>query len=384
MIREVISQGSKTNVEELLSLPFKAGKIKYYQSGTAGYRTVSFYMDDDKLCISDRHTQVYMGTKSLYTKSKDSLGFTFDFKTKKVKNWFGKYLMIDNNMVKTISKHYRDIEWACDNMSLSLISFKPALFAKVLTGKITNPRDLIKHYLKYHVKVNVSPELLYQAYAQKNLQYNEVIDILHKLKYLKNLDHALIDYRNSNLRDFVTAIFGAEKSSISYDALHLAKMLDYKVDHTWSQNRLKEEHDKWTKEVMQIELESLKDEVLDYPKEVLLQDANFKFSIVNSKKDLFQIGKHEHHCIYTNYWNRIKDKEYFCLHGYYNDKNYTIGIQKAWNSDDYVIDQIQSKYNGGAPDELKEFMYETMKHHVMQDYFKKIAKKQPIMVPKLW
>ena len=170
---------------------------------------------------------------------------------------------------------------------------------------------------------------------------------------------------------------------MAHDAIHLAKMLDYKIDHTWSKNRLKEEHDKWTKEVMQIELESLKDEVLDYPKEVLLQDANFMFRIINSKKDLFQIGKHEHHCFYTNYWNRIKDKEYFCLHGYYNDVNYTIGIQKSWDGDDYVVDQIQSKYNGGAPDALKEFMYETMKHHVMQDYFKKIAKKQPIMVPKL-
>ena len=50
--------------------------------------------------------------------------------------------------------------------------------------------------------------------------------------------------------------------------------------------------------------------------------------ILNTEQEVFQEGLDMHHCIYTCYWKRIKNKEYLGL-SFYEPERFTLGLKRT-------------------------------------------------------
>jgi len=162
---------------------------------------------------------------------------------------------------------------------------------KILSKKITNNIDLLKEYLKL-MRINASPKMLYCLINRKDINkmallrnFSVAKDVNHAIEYLQGDDHHAIDM------------------------IDQAFILQRKIDFSWSPNRMREEHSKWTKEIMEAEINEMDDkEIEGLEKYETFTPTGFK--LLKTQKEVFQEGKIMSHCIYTSYWSRIKNGNY--------------------------------------------------------------------------
>jgi hypothetical protein len=304
----------------------------------------------------------------LYLKRNSVAGATYDKATKKFKWWFGKQAIIQMpNIVKDMCDYFKS-EWF-DNVPQGLkISTTNSTLSKVLSGKITNPRDLIRGIIKANPTMqgmNISIETMWKyCNARPGMRLQSLSDVL---SVAKDPNHA-IEYM-------------VDKDYMSHDMLDLIKqgqMLNRKIDFKWSKSRISEVHTEWTKEIMDIEQESV--ESIDYQYVNELPSYGCLELITNSK-DLYIEGRLMSHCVYTNYATNVLDKNYFVFKFTNRDVRGTIGVQKHWNKNEFVVNQFYGKFNKTIDRCHHDYVEEWVARPDVQQWFKDNYKSNELSQP---
>jgi len=300
----------------------------------------------------------------LFYSRNNKYGFTYDKDKKDFKFWFGRSIHeIPPLMLYDVFRHF-NIDWY-GILSPSLASLLNATMVKnMIKGKITNPRDYVKAYLKTspYRKSGISSELFYKTFANGNVQspksYRKIIE------YSTDPNHALelITSQNGN---------GYINHTIT-DLYDQAAVLDRKVNPKWSEARMKEVHAEWTREIMSVEVKSIKQHDYEYP-EIALPDG---LEIIANNYELFEEGTTMKHCVYTNYESRIRSKQYFAFRYDKDGIRATLGVDK-YNSNNATFNQMYGIGNSPVPTDIAD----TMKEFINTDYFQKWCDGQSNALP---
>lgn len=282
--------------------------------------------------------KVYNVQGACYIKATRKSGLTF--KDNKLSVWFGKDLKRDTS-TEFYNKLFEFMGWNFLKGDIPITSvfdyMTKGILEKLFKGKITSVRSLLAEYAKAN-RMKVSTELFYKAVKTKHLSR---MDFLRLGKVAKDPNHFL-EWRieDGNLYDEVELL----------DLVNQFKILEKKIDFKWSSRRIKEEHDKAVKELMEYEVGDLSDEEIEYPK----LDYPKEFTLINSEKKIFVEAKMMNHCLYTNYASSIKSKTYLAFHVSLGGEEATLGVFVG--SDNVLtFNQVYKKHNQYASEEMRKF-----------------------------
>lgn len=212
---------------------------------------------------------------------------------------------------------------------------KPIIIADVLRKKVYNRETLCKTVLSkiYHLK-GFNWKLFYE-YLKYGANYCSIFDLKDFTKDL-----------NASLRTLVN--LGDVYNPVYRDLLDCAVKLNEVVDFTWSQKRIKEEHQRQINELNRKEIEA-KEQIPVF--NFVCTEPNIR--LLNTEKEVFLEGTTMHHCLYTNYWNRIKAKNYIAFH-MTAPENCTFSFKKLNN--EIVFDQAYCAYDKPVSNETKQII----------------------------
>ena len=210
----------------------------------------------------------------------------------------------------------------------------------ILYGKITNPHDAIAAYGK---KLGV-----------KHLN-NEVFKLSSRLSFSSTVILAVIN--PAQLKTCFEPLYQRIDDDYQYqrmfrDMIEQAYALEEHINLMWSDKRMNEQHNDWSRKLMKLTI-STKSEEPVWSQDIVDDLAAFGLLLRNTEQEVFEEGSVMHHCIYTNYWRDIKTKEYLALTVNLPGGPATIGMRlgngvlSSYNDrSTYGFDQCYHKFNG--------------------------------------
>lgn len=303
-----ILQDLPDEVNEFMALKNGVYKNILYARLGSFYDTSNIFEDETRICFAYKQMSIKKGRNGYFLKDKTKKGFTFNKSTKKLNMWFGGNVGDISNYLQAF-KHFK-IDWI---ESYLMVYLTKGGMEKILSGKITNPIDFCKNYLKSIKAGNVSAVLFYKVLKTKTINKNFIIKGLYLAKYPNHfLEYCL------NSPD-------AGVNPILNDTLDQASILEEKYNFKWSPKRMDSVHNEWTKKIMEVEAISIPDYTVEY-ENTLFNSLPKEFELLNTQKRVFEEGKMMNHCLYTNYWEKIKRKTYVAFHVILNGEKATFGL----------------------------------------------------------
>jgi hypothetical protein len=290
----------------------------------------------------------------LFYSRNNKYGATYEKKTNKFKIWFGTPVYtIPSFIIDSIVTHFQ-IDWfiCLPNSLTSLLN--ATMLAGMIKGKITNPRDYIKAYLKTspYKKQDVSIELFYKTFGGGNINSPKFFRKI--LEYSTNINHAL---------ELITKMhYPPHYVNDLYDQ---AAVLNRKVNPRWSQKRMDLIHSQWTREIMEIEIKSIKAHDYKYSPTNLPTGI----SLITDNYMLFEEGSIMKHCVYTNYESKIRRREYFAFRYDREGVRATVGIRRNHATEKCVLDQMYGIGNSPISEEHKEIVKQWLEIDYVQEWF---------------
>lgn len=316
---------------DFMAMPDGLAKNVYYYNNmqSRNFSEASITKKDGCIYYATNVFKVVKSTKSsYYVRRVTKDGFTIDAKGK-LNIWFNKSIFQIPHMLDVFK--YFNFNWFSDKLYPFVTK---GIFEKMVNGKITNNTDVCKAYIKV-MRLNCSPSLFLHFFTSDMIISKT--DFLRQASVAKDVNH-LIQYLMDTTKDGLR-----DKYHILSDMVKEAQILEKKIDFTWSLNRLKDEHKNWTEQIMQVEIDSLDDKVIpNVEKFDRYTPANFK--LLKTQKEVFYEGKTMKHCVYTAYWNSIKNNTYLAYHIVLNGEEATLGVNIY--DDKLVYNQCYSRYNG--------------------------------------
>lgn len=296
------------------------------------FQLINCKMEDGKIYWSETMFVMKPGKGCYYKKASQKRGFTFD--GKKLNIWFGRNVaeLSHKDIFTTLN-----IDW----MESSLYNYitKPGL-ERILKGKITNPIDFLKHFLKLQ-RMEASPTFMYKWIKNgSSSTRNYFLSIAY---CVKNIDHFL---QNPDLH---------LKHQV-HDIVEQCKILDKKIDWNWSEKRLMQEHSNMTSEIMLAEIEHIEDSVapeidIEYPEE---------FILLNTTRKVFYEGNTMKHCLYTNYLPEILRGRYVAFHIDREGEQATLGLNRD-REGKITFSQLYRKGNQPTSESLRKYCEDWVK-----------------------
>lgn len=410
-------------VHDFVSKPNGIAKTLEYKRNsefqTRVYYHTSLKIEDGIAYFSQLAYKVQKRKNNVYylaRHSKDAKGFTVNKRGTIQVWWNGNFSSFSNNILSRILTAIK-ADWLYNDRALTCYLSK-SNFGKVLVGKITNPTDFIKCVIKSN-KIDVSPAMfrkfidimrcdsssLYKnnastvmsllktavnanAFIEKLYNYHKIKEIEYTESMTLTGSHTSIRYAvddrqviqtDYNYSPTYCAPAYRERTSykplgfleegegfahILHDMLEQADILGRKIDLLWSEKRMNEEHNKWSEELLEYEIQD-KDDQNEYMYQFasFFKDFEDEFtSIVNTERKGFEEGKKMHHCFYTSYWDRVKKGNYLTYHTTYEGVQGTLSIRFTYRSEHTaggskvnLNDNLQSFTNGVAPFVIDQF-----------------------------
>ena len=209
-----------------------------------------------------------------------------------------------------------------------------SIFKSILINSIYNQETYYKAIGKRVFKCNDLNWKSIRAYF--NIEYAHIN--LNDLKYFTvNANNSLDVWLHSDY----------EKRRLLYDLLSSAVKLNQKVNFNWSDKRINEEHTKQTRELMKKEISS-KD---NNPIYINLLEKDPNIYLLNTELAIFLEGTNMHHCVYTNYYDKIRNHKYIAMH-MKSPEDCTMGITLDKDGVPY-LQQIYLKYDRRVQPETK-------------------------------
>ena len=301
------------------------------ENGTAKnilyYRTlINRKFTESNICKKDGkiyYSVVDLGVKkskySYYITKANKNGFTIDEKGK-LTVWYNKNIFQIPYIVDVFS--YFNFNWLSEKLYPYVTK---GIFEKMIAGKITNNTEVIKAYFKA-MHINASPALFIKLIESSGIAKQE---FLRTAAVAKDVNHYM-DY---------------DRVHILHDMIQEALVLDEKIDFKWSTNRLREVHKEWTEKIMEAEINTTDDNVLEHV-------AKFDkytpegFKLLKTQREVFYEGSNMKHCVYTAYWESIKRGSYLAYHVTLGEEEATLGVNIY--GEDIVYNQCYTRYNQGV------------------------------------
>jgi len=309
-----------------------------------------------------------MFNNKLFLRFKKRHGATYDKQKKTIKFWFGGTPGSSSNMLKQIMTHFQ-LEWFINLRHMDSIAnlISTSIFQRCIRGVITNPRQLAKAIIasKTNLKNSgLSPESLFKLFNINNYYVSSLDQILYHI----------VSFKQPNM--YIDYLLTRDTFDNPYlDMISQARILDKKIDMTWSEKRLKEEHNIWTREIMALEILSVEQHDYKYPETSMPEGLEF----IKTNHELFEEGTIMKHCIYTNYAQRIKQKTYFGLRYERDGVRATVGIdmindlRQAQSVPTFRLNQMYSRGNSEVAEAHKDIVREWLDKPETQEYFKLLS-----------
>ena len=99
----------------------------------------------------------------------------------------------------------------------------------------------------------------------------------------------------------------------------------------------------------------------------------FPFKLLNTEKDIFIEGSTMHHCLYTCYYDKIKNHNYIAFHLDFPEEC-TLGI--CTYNEEICLNQIYKKYDQPVSNETRQYALDFIKTH--QEDLKKLFNQKVI------
>jgi len=218
----------------------------------------------------------------------------------------------------------------CHNIALSTI----------MTYKLFNADKILKHI--YKVPTRVIKVLTDDYDGRHNIGYSQM-----PKKQWDRIKPYLINVENLKI-DFI-------RNQYFHDTIEMAIKLDKRVNCSWSLNRLKTEHDIWSKElrVIMLEFEPLID--LDPSKIYKDFEAFTGYKLLTTNHELIAEGQKNNHCV-AGYVDSVRRGQ--C--GIYQVSGYTLEVRYgvnyysdiSKNKKTMVFSQLRGYKNADAPVKL--------------------------------
>lgn len=322
MADRVIIRDLPDEIKEALGKEVRIQRLMFYtrKVDKGPWSTVNYREEDDKLYYAEMMHELKMGAK-LYLKRGLKRGFTFDRKTGKVSIWFGGSMDKFRHLTEFLEAY--QLEWVVNEGFNTWLT--KTLFEKILAKTITNPTDAAKFIIQANRLGKHIPPKKLKDYIRRGGNKNELLRVKD---VLVDLVPYIDNYRNAN-------------GHFLDDLIVQAKALGKKFDITWSRKRLNQLHSDWTKEIMEYEAAELVDEDIDW--DLPLPEG---VTLLKTRKEVFKEGTIMNHCIYTNYWDRIKRKTYIALHITHKDTEATAGIEIEFDEGKLIVEVDQVMMNG--------------------------------------
>ena len=218
----------------------------------------------------------------------------------------------------------------CHNIALSTI----------MTYKLFNADKILKHI--YKVPTRVIKVLTDDYDGRHNIGYSQM-----PKKQWDRIKPYLINIENLKI-DFL-------RNQYFHDTIEMAIKLDKRVNCSWSLNRLKTEHDIWSKElrVIMLEFEPLID--LDPSKIYKDFEAFTGYRLLTTNHELIAEGQKNNHCV-AGYVDSVRRGQ--C--GIYQVSGYTLEVRygvnyysdMSKNKKTMVFSQLRGYKNADAPVKL--------------------------------
>jgi hypothetical protein len=332
---------------DFMAMPDGLAKNVHYYNNIQGrnFSEASITKKDGCIYYAANVFKVVKSTKSsYYVKRVTKDGFTIDQKGK-LNVWFNKSIFQIPHMVDVFK--YFNFNWFSEKLYPFVTK---GIFEKMIAGKITNNTDVCKAYIKV-MRLNCSPSLFLQLFTGDSMISKA--DFLRQTSVAKDVNH-FIEYIMSTTKEN-----SRDKYHILQDMIKEAQILEKKIDFTWSLNRVKEEHKKWTEEIMQVEIDGLDDQVIPNI-ERFDRYTPKQFKLLKTQKEVFYEGRMMKHCVYTAYWNTIKNNNYLAYHVEFNGEEATLGVYI--DKDCIRYNQCYTRYNGAISNTMstlvKQFVEE--------------------------
>jgi hypothetical protein len=246
----------------------------------------------------------------------------------------------DHVIIKSFIKKFSWIRFISEEPLLHNMAFN-----SFVRYKLYNLNDALKHRFKAPIPVIKNLKVMFKDYNTTDM-----------MKIWKEMKQVLINIEN--LKPEIS------QHHLFIDTCKMARTLDKKVNCSWSQKRLTQEHDDWSKEITNTVLE------FEVERELRVNDMFVKFAevtgyqLLKTNKELLAEGMKQKHCVGT-YIQKVDNGK----SGIYHIKGYTLELtfQKIFGS--YNLDkrdydkstynylnviQFMGKFNKNAPNELHD------------------------------
>lgn len=250
-------------------------------------------------------------------------------------------------LYKMIESKFSFIRWIEENQELWNFTFNT-----ITTYKLKTPNDCLRH--KYGVPMNIVK--IVKDGPIKGLYYQMRGEFIKVWKEMKKVLHGV--------QNLTSELFNNE---YFIDTCKMAKALDKKVNCSWSPKRLKEEHDKWSKEITLaiLSFEELKELNVKQIYRDFAEQTGYR--LLHTNKAMTFEGMTQNHCVAT-YISEVDRGET----GIYHINGYTLQLVERSNNSlrngfvhviesNYVkkpyvkglyINQFKGLHNKNAPEEL--------------------------------
>ena len=373
-------------VKEFCALPNGLQKALQYKRNSYDNKTFelsSIKIEDGSIYYISKLMRVVKRPHNVYylTSKGKGKGFTVDAKGK-LTLWWGKTL-------NEFTKHEIDLilntlglTWFVEQDYLRPL-MTPAIFGKILTGKVANPTEFAVAVLKAQRIKDVAPKLLLIFAKMVNRQafLNSAYFIKLTLRYTTNFNgfvERLVNYHdenrqlhNDNLKNTSVTYETSSRykllgkleedgvtATMLIDIYQQADMLSKKVNLLWSGKRMQQVHTDWSEELLSYEVDSLEDVQATYKYLGLFSDFEDHYTtIVDTLKKAYAEGSSMKHCFYTNYWHKVKAGNYLTYHTTYGGIHGTLSIALYHQQGNvrFIIDQFYGIRNTHIPDEVRSY-----------------------------
>lgn len=328
-------QWENGNVDSFFNLPYEKQLRTYFTNGDfCGKELVRYENLERYASLEHIEYKLKFSGKSFFLKQKNTAKFLYDkVKRRIIYNNYRRDILL-RDLCYLPRFDWLEQEYQKNNINSTVMS--NAVVRDILLGKLTNCEDIVKQYIKsLHVK---------------NISWKTYVNYLNIIWYpslsLQWLEKATTD--TNVAMEYITNS-DSDRVRLFRDMINQALALNKKINPKWSEKRMGEEHTKMTRELMQLEIE----EKEQTPIHENCPEFKYPCKILNSEQDVFFEGKCMHHCIYTNYWNRINQKRYLGI-SFTEPERFTLGLRAS--EDGYVFDQAYLKYDKKISQESKDMI----------------------------
>ena len=349
---------AKAKYETVKELPIDKQRFEFFKGDVYSWGEDTRAESDTHVYWASNHCSPKWNNKTgLYLKRDAAFGCTYEKATKKFKWWFGKQAVVNGPVIVKDMCDYFKAEWFTNSPLGLQNSTTNSTLNKVLIGKITNPRDLIKGIVKTNPTMrgmNISTELLWE-FLNKRVG-TRLQTLCDRMSVAKDPNHAIqycLDNEYGNYE--------------MLDTIKQAQMLDRKIDFKWSDKRMKEVHSEWTREIMDMEQENVEKIEYNYYNEL---PHNGCLELITDSKELYIEGRLMSHCVYTNYADAVKKKTYFVLKFADRDVRATVGITRHHDKDCFAVSQMLGKHNKTIDRCYVDYVKEWLEKPEVQHWFK--------------